>query len=397
LTLKLLWVDFKSSAFAISAIAALIAVAVGFGLFVSLTERALKEGGAKAAERFDLIVGAAQSQTQLTLSVVFLDRFALTPLKGAIYDEIAANPLAEWAAPVAFGDYYKELPVIGTSAALITDGGKRALIAGRMFENEREAVVGAKTRLAIGDRFTPVHGLAEQGGAGGHKGISYRVTGVAEFGDSWDRAIMVPIESIWRVHGLARSFSSYPSAGAIDSTPPVSAVVVKPKTIGGAYELRAAYKKGETQAVFPAETLTKLYGILGDISAALSKIAWAAQAIAGLIAAASAAFYIALKRRHIAVLRAFGADARRIFLLIVFGMGCAAIAATAFGVVLGYAAALFVSQAIASSQGFDAIVCFESRDIAAVLAPFAVLFVALIVSCAFSFRYSASYYLKRAF
>lgn len=50
----------------------IVALAVALGVAVTLQERALRLGSARAAEKFDLIIGAAGSETQLVLSSVFL-------------------------------------------------------------------------------------------------------------------------------------------------------------------------------------------------------------------------------------------------------------------------------------------------------------------------------------
>lgn len=377
------------------ALTLLIALSAGFGMFVSLTERAIKDGSAKAADRFDLLIAAAGSKTQLVLSVVFLDQSALGAISGERYKEIANDPRTLWAAPLAFGDYYDGSPVIGTNAVLI-NAANSASLTGRVFENAREAVAGAKTGLKIGDRFTPIHGLIGQADARTHKGVSYRVVGSVSFGDAWDRAILVPIESIWSAHGLGRSFSSRQNLDH-DEVFPVSAIVVKPKTIAGAYELRSAYNANGTQAAFPAEVLTALYGVLGDISAALEKIAFAARIAAIVVTAIAVTLYIGLKRRHIAALRAFGANARRVFLVILIGASALAIAGMALGVALARAAAWLAANQIAATQNFEAIVTFEAQDFAPLLTQFAILLVALSIACAFSFRYCASYYLKDSF
>ncbi len=50
----------------------LIALSVALCTVVTLQERAVRLGSARAAEKFDLVVGAAGSETQLTPFCVFL-------------------------------------------------------------------------------------------------------------------------------------------------------------------------------------------------------------------------------------------------------------------------------------------------------------------------------------
>ncbi len=46
-----------------------IALAVGFAAAITAQERALRQGSARAADRFDLVVAAPGSQTDLLLKV----------------------------------------------------------------------------------------------------------------------------------------------------------------------------------------------------------------------------------------------------------------------------------------------------------------------------------------
>ena len=50
----------------------LIMLATALGVAVTLEERALRLGSARASEKFDLVIGAPGSETQLVLSSVFL-------------------------------------------------------------------------------------------------------------------------------------------------------------------------------------------------------------------------------------------------------------------------------------------------------------------------------------
>jgi putative ABC transport system permease protein len=55
----------------------LVMLAVALGVAVSAQERALRQGSARAADRFDLIVGAPGSQTELLMNIVYLQPSAV--------------------------------------------------------------------------------------------------------------------------------------------------------------------------------------------------------------------------------------------------------------------------------------------------------------------------------
>lgn len=169
----------------------LIALAVALGVGVTLQERALRLGSARASEKFDLVIGAPGSETQLVLSTVFLQPAPLPLVSGDVLLDLQDDPRVAWAAPVGFGDFYRGYPLIGTTTRLISETAP-VMAEGRTFAREGEAVIGAKVALSIGDDIVPTHGEIERGGHD-HDGIRYRVTGrLAPTGTPWDRAILVP-------------------------------------------------------------------------------------------------------------------------------------------------------------------------------------------------------------
>ncbi|MFK8251765.1 ABC transporter permease [Ancylobacter terrae] len=363
----------------------LIALATALGAAVILQERALRLGSARAADAFDLVIGASGSETQLVLSTVFLQPAPLPLLPGAVLSRLAADPRVAFAAPVGFGDFYGDHPIIGTTNALATFGGRFPLAEGRGFERLDDAVAGARSGLALGDTVHPMHGHAEEGGHG-HEAVAYRVVGrMAPTGTPWDRAILVPIEAVWAVHRPgAGNWPTTPGAashGRIDLSGPVGmadaenpgvpAILVKPKTIAEAYRLRGEYRTGPTLAVFPGEVLTRLYATLGDARTVLAIVAYGAQALVGAAIALVAVLHVAQRRRQIGALRAMGAPRLAVFgivwceLLALVGAGILA------GLALGYGAARLISGGLERSGGFSLPVAYQSADagfVAALLA-----------------------------
>lgn len=334
----------------------LVALAVALGLGVSLQERALRLGSARASEKFDLVIGARGSETQLVLSTVFLQPAALPLVPGAVLEALEHDPRVAWAAPVGFGDFYRGHPLIGTTAQLVAATAP-GLSAGRMFAAEYEAVVGAQVDLPPGAEITPTHGEVTRGGHA-HEGVNYTVTGrLKPTGTPWDRAILVPIEAVWHVHGMG----GQPDAEAAE--PGVPAILVKPKSIADAYRLRQEYRTNpETLAVFPAEVLTGLYALMGDARQVLAAVAAGAQ---GLVAAALVlvtAVHIGQRRRQIGALRALGAPRGAIFALVWTELFALVLCGIGLGVAGGFGAALMLSQMIAARQGFALPVSFAPAD-----------------------------------
>ena len=101
----------------------LVAVAVALGVAVTSQERTVRSGTARAAEAFDVLIGARGSPTQLVLSTVYLQPAALDLLPGSALGQLDAERGVAWTAPIVFGDSYRGHAVIGTTAALVTHGG----------------------------------------------------------------------------------------------------------------------------------------------------------------------------------------------------------------------------------------------------------------------------------
>src|SRR5262245_17629982 len=186
----------------------LIAIAVAVGIAISAQESALRRSSASAADDFDLLIGAPGSHTQVVLTTIYLQPAAIPLVDGAILNALAGDDRVKAAAPIAFGDSVRGYPVVGTTAAFAGRLGRLAPSEGRLFSREGEAVVGTDVRLAVGEAFTPSHGLPARHGAANaerqeearhrHERVRTSVVGrLPRRGTPWDSAILVRIESVW--------------------------------------------------------------------------------------------------------------------------------------------------------------------------------------------------------
>ncbi|RWR11290.1 FtsX-like permease family protein [Paenirhodobacter populi] len=384
----------------------LIALAVALGVGVSLQERALRLGSARAAEKFDLVIGAPGSETQLILSSVFLQPSALPLISGDNLIDLSEDPRVDWAAPVGFGDFHAGYPIVGTTTTLIDRTGS-GFAAGHIFDVEGEAVIGSAVDLAIGETITPTHGRLSEGGHA-HGGVTYTVAGkLNPTGTPWDRAILVPIQAVWHVHGLGHEededhdheeeaghddhdhdHDHAEEAGHHDdedehehghegidpdapldehwhrgAVPGLPAILVKPKTIADAYKLRQEYRgNGQTLAVFPGEVLTSLYATLGDMKKVLSVIAAGAQLLVAAALLLVTVIHVGQRRRQIGALRAFGAPGGAVFGIVWLELFALVAAGVLLGFALGYAAAQVLSGIFAAERGFGLPVAFAAED-----------------------------------
>lgn len=343
----------------------LVAIAVSVGVALSAQERGLRQASARAADDFDLLIGAPGSQTQLVLTTVYLQPEALPLIDGAVLAALSADPRVKAAAPIAFGDIARGYPIVGTTSAFASRWGRLTPAEGRFFAAEGEAVVGADVRLLLGQSITPAHATAGHPAPLGvevaeevhhrHEGVHYTVVGrLPRFGSPWDHAILVPVERVWEIHGLGNGHADEhgervgPPFDAA-KVPGVPAIVVKPRSVADAYTLRGIYRRGGTMAFFPAEVLVSVYRTLGDVRDLLLVAAILNDVV--VFAAVSILLLALAGLRRYAVLRALGAS--RAYVLATAWLGAAAILAAGClaGLVLAQLTVVAVTSVVEARTG----------------------------------------------
>jgi putative ABC transport system permease protein len=336
----------------------LVAVATAIGIGITAQEAALRTGSARAADKFDLVVAAPGSQTDVVLAAIYLRPGTVPLLEPAIVAKALAEPHAKISAPLGFGDNIRGAPIVGTVATFI-DHLSGGLQQGRLFAAESEAVVGAATDLTIGESFRAEHGMhhddADDGDHHEHPSTLTVVGRMKPTGTPWDNSVIVPIELVWRVHGLPTGHAEADNriGPPFDParTPGVPAIVIKPNTINAAYGLRNAYRTPLSMAFFPAEALVRLYDVLADMRTLMSALALATQGLVVIAMLAGIVAILTLHRRQYAVLRALGAPRLYIFLCVWTQIAFVAIAGAIIGLLLGAGAALIVSHMITRATG----------------------------------------------
>lgn len=406
--ITLAWADIKRTWLGACMLVLMIAVTIALAVVINLEERGLRLGSARASEAFDLVIGAAGSETQLVLSTVFLQPSLLPLMPGKYRDKIGMHPQVLWSAPLAFGDFYEGAPIIGTTEALVTQGSTVSLAEGRSFKSEYEAVVGFASKFKLGDVIKPMHGQIGSESAHGHEGVEYTVVGRLPFqNNTWDAAILVPIETVWHVHGITdhdevgthetdghETDGHHADLSGMDERPLISAMIVKPKTVAGAYQLRSEFRGDDTIAVFPAEILTQLYTILGDIHQLLSVIALGAEGVLYLCIIFVAITHVNQRKRPIAALRTFGAPRYAIFMLIWGQLMLLVITGVIVGAVLGYGVSVYISEHITAKSGFNLPIMLTQEDIRSLL--FSVVFAAIaaLIPALLSYKHSPVHALR---
>lgn len=405
------------------AIVVLLALSVALSSVVTLQERAVRLGTARASDKFDLVIGAAGSDTQLTLSSVFLQPSPLPLMPGGMLGKLANDKRVAFAAPIGFGDSAMGFPIVGTTSALISALSPK-LAEGALFSRLGEAVIGSAVDLPVGAKVNPMHGTVETGGHA-HTELSYQVSGkMAPTGTAWDRAILVPIRTVWQLHGMSAhdehdhdDDNEKPGNGfgilsneaphdhshdheidvdaALDETfdadsPGVPAILVKPKTIADAYRLRQEYRSDRTLAIFPAEVLTRLYSTLGDARSLLMGIAVGTQVIVVFALLLVAIMHIGARKRQIGALRALGAPVRSIMAIVWGELFFLLMLGILLGLAIGYAVARAITSWLTATTAVKMPVEFAMSDVWLALGFIAVAAIVSLVPALLTLRMSAA-------
>nr|WP_089422119.1 MULTISPECIES: FtsX-like permease family protein [Roseobacteraceae] len=329
----------------------LLAVSVAIGVGLTAQERGLRQGSARAAAAFDLIVAAPGSEITVMLAAVYLQPSDVPLLTGDQYAAISADPDVALAAPIAFGDSYQGAPVVGTTADFVTHLAGD-LAKGQIFTTSTEAVAGAFASVPVGESFTPAHGHGDAAEDAAHAGASYTVTGrMAPTGSPWDRAILVPIEGVWEVHGLANGHAL--AAGdqigpPFDAAffPGTPAVLVRADALWGNYALQSRYTQPDMMAFFPGTVLAQMHSLMRDVREAMSLLAVVTQVLVTVSILAGLVILTRIFARGLALLRAIGAGRRFVF-AVVWSYSATLIAAgSLLGLGLGWLAAMGFSRVI---------------------------------------------------
>lgn len=362
--------DFRCNRLLVVVTVLLVALAVATGIAVVSQERALRQGSARAADDFDLLIGAPGSPTQLVLTAVYLQLQALPLVEGRVLAQAGAAPGVTYAAPIAFGDHWQGHPVVGTIADFASRGGALKPSRGRLFQRRGEAVVGTAVPLAVGQSFRPSHGLhaevdaEDDDDAAGHHDhhhdehdSEYTVVGrLPPRHNVWDTAILVPVEDIWQMHALPTGHDVADDhigpPWQEGRLPGVPAIAVKPASVAAAYGLRSQFRTSRSTALFPAEVLNELYLTLGNVRDLMSVLALATQVL--VVAAVLMALLVGFlaRQRQFAVLRAIGAGRGYVFAVVWIEVAVLIVAGALLGVGLGYAASLGLSTWLAERAGF---------------------------------------------
>jgi putative ABC transport system permease protein len=347
-------------------VVAVVAFSAALAAALFLLAQGLRLAVTRAVEPFELVAGPAGSSYQLVLNAVFLQDASPGNLPREFSEKLALDPRTRLTVPLAMGDYYRGFPVIGTTRAILEVRSSPSsplwlqVAEGRWWEEAFEAVLGARVAeesgLGLGDVFRTAHGVAfATVQAPGHE-HAFRVAGVAEsVHGPYDRAIFVPLESIWREHpGHAEE---------------VTAILAYPASYTDAYSLAASFRRdAQGQLIFPAQTAIRLFALLGRGEEFLSVVVFAVAGCALLITLLLLFWSAAARRKERALLHALGASRGELVFLSWLEGALSLLAGALAGGLLGRAGGAAAVAAMGDATALDFYVPLTFQECLAPLA-----------------------------
>lgn len=353
--LKISWKSVWSKPLSSALNVMLVAFGIGILTILLLASTQIEEKLNNNAKDIDLVVGAKGSPLQLILSSIYYIDFPTgnIPLKDA--RELTRNPFVKRATPLALGDNYNGVRIVGTDTNFISLYGLK-LQAGKFWNADLEATIGANVakeqNLKVGDQFYGAHGLTENKDQ--HKEHQYRVTGIlTPQGNVTDNLILTNIASVWEMHG--EETEGHKEDGKSDTADVEGkeitslliqyrspmAVVIFPRMVNQGTNLQSAS---------PAVESTRLFSLIG---VGVDTLQWFAVLIM-LIAAISVFvnLYNSLKERQydLAIMRTLGASRTKLFIIIIFEGLILTVIGSIIGLALGHLALQLIGNYQESSQ-----------------------------------------------
>ncbi|MEO3946850.1 FtsX-like permease family protein [Gorillibacterium sp. CAU 1737] len=258
-----------------------IAATVAFIVLFSLFRTGVEHGAEQGYGPFDLVIGAAGSESQLVLNTFYHIGAPTGNIPLSVLDRVHRDPGVAEAFAFTTGDRMSGYPIVGIEPRYFpTRYGDRSLSSGRLYAATGEAVLGSEAArtsgLSVGDTFTGAHGLVgevgheEENHAGEehhegdatheegseqdtdeHARFHYTVTGILPpLHTPDDRAVFTTVDSAWAVHGHSESAEEKE----------ITAILVKPASLLGVHTLKQGIGSSlpGVQAVYSSKVVADL-------------------------------------------------------------------------------------------------------------------------------------------
>jgi putative ABC transport system permease protein len=294
----------------------------------------------------DLIVGSRTSGINLLLFSVFKIGNPSNNLQWKSYQDIINSHQVAWSVPLSMGDSHKGFSVIGTTADYFeyfkyADKQNISFAKGEHFKRLYEVVLGADVAKSLGYNIN--QSLVMSHGTGKvsfthHDDHPFKVVGILKStGTPADQSLYIPLQSIDILHQTQHIHDELLIDVPLGKQyqPQLSAFLLGSKSKIAVLRLQRdinQYTKEPLSAILPALALRELWKIVGAVEISLRVISWLILATALICMTTMLLASMKEREKELAVLRALGAKAQIIILLI----GIEALLLTIVGSLAGY-------------------------------------------------------------
>lgn len=337
----------------------LIAFGTGILTILLLASSQIEDKLNNNSKDIDLVVGAKGSPLQLILSSIYYIDFPTgnIPLKEA--KQLSKNPYVKRAVPLALGDNYNGVRIVGTDSNYISLYGLTTQ-SGKLWSADLEATIGENVakeqNLKVGDKFNGAHGLTENTDV--HKENAYTITGIlAHQGNVTDDLILTNVASVWKMHeethehveGDVHDYEKE-EADAMEGREITSLLIQYRSPMSVAMFPRMVNQMTSLQSASPAMESTRLFSLIGVGVDTLQYFAALIMFIAAISVFVN--LYNSLKERSydLAIMRTLGASKIKLFMMIILEGLILTIIGTIVGLALGHLALHLIGHYQESSQ-----------------------------------------------
>jgi putative ABC transport system permease protein len=343
----LVWSYLKSRPLTTALNILLLSLGVALITVLIIFTKQLEERIAANSKGIDLVVGAKGSPLQLILCSVFHVDFPTGNINLKEAERITKHPMIKKAIPMALGDSYKGVRIVGTRKDY-AEIYKAQLSEGVWWDKDMEVTVGTTAArqlgLNVGSEFVSAHGLSGPGHD--HETHPYKVVGIMKAtGSVLDNLLVTNVESVWIAHDLKASdtVSTYPSVlipdyPAGDSSREVTSLLIQYRNPIAIIQLpRFINSQSNLQAAAPAFETARLFSILGIGADVLRAFAVVLILISGL--SIFIVLYNSMKERRydLAIMRSMGLGRPKLFGAVILEGTWLTALGSVFGLLLGHA------------------------------------------------------------
>ncbi|MNO52847.1 FtsX-like permease family protein [compost metagenome] len=350
-----------------------VALTVAFVVLLSLSRESVEEGAQKGYGPFDLVVGAAGSETQLVLNTFYHIGAPTGNIPLTVLTQVEQDEGVDKAYAMTTGDNYNGFPIVGIDPAyFVTRYGDRKLQEGALYKHTGETIIGSYVAeslgLQVGDQFSGAHGLVQDHGAaedheenheGGetsghpageeegeehaHESFRYTVAGILPaLHTPDDRAVFTTVDYAWAVHELAPEDRE------------ITAVLVKPASLLGSHDLKEAFDgTNGVKATYTSKAVSDVLNAVDQGSRLLGMLTALCVLLAAIAILLSLIAAVGERTKDVGLLRLLGKSRAYVWLTLTSEGLLVTSAGLFLGLLLGHLGAYLLKDALFAQAGIQ--------------------------------------------